>query len=250
VNDRFFDFPAKGQSLVQSGLRHKRDNRLLLALADFDHALSAAPRHAALLCEIAECLNGLGRHRRALLASGEAIAIDGGLAMAWFHRAFAHQMLSQPDLAAAAYLEVIRRDPGVTAAHARLANLHALQGRYQDARGFAEHALAQDPANATALLALVRADMAQDRLDQAEARLFTLLSTDDPDLKAMALSFLGDLRDAQDRAPEAFQAYRDAGLLLAQTQRARMQAQESGSAQLRRVIAAFHAPAGQTGTWQ
>ena len=61
----------------------------------------------------------------------------------------------------------------------------------------------------------------------------------EPTEGAMDGAVLGDLRDAQDRTAEAFQAYNAAGELRNQTQGARMGARESGSDQVRRVTAAF-----------
>jgi tetratricopeptide (TPR) repeat protein len=215
----------------------KKSNGLLKeALDDLQRAHALAPGSAKILCDLAECLNGLGRHKLAIMACGDALAIDDSLAAAWFHKAFAHQMLNQPDQARDCYRETIHRKPDMAAAHARLANIHALQGRNEEARAAAGRALALDACDVIAMTALARADIAQGRLADAERWVSRLIDSDDPDLKSIALGFLGDLRDAQNRTREAFEAYRAAGAFCraAHTRRAPF-GQESGSDQIRRV---------------
>lgn len=224
----------------------KSDGHLHDALADLQQAHALAPGSAKILCELAECLNALGRFRLAIMAASDALAIDDTLAAAWFHRAFAHQLLGQPDRARDCYCEAIRRDPGMAAAHAQIANIHVLQGRYDEARAAAGQALAHHPGDAIAMTAIARADIAQRHLVDAERHVSWLVDQDDAEIKAIALGLLGDLRDAQDRMAEAFEAYLSAGSLshVAYARHA-VFSQERGSDQIRRmtrVLAGLPAP--------
>lgn len=197
---------------------------------------SSQPQDAVSLARQADSLNALGHHRRALRAASAALAVAPDMAPAWFQAGLAQQMLNHPEEAVGCYLEALRREPQMTAAHARLANIHALQGRYREARAFAQHALALAPGDAGAVMALARADLGECRLDDAEPRLLWLADQDDPMLKSIALGFLGDLRDAQGRTGEAFAAYRNAG----EVSRASLPSpRESGSAQVRRITRAI-----------
>ncbi|HXC54632.1 MAG TPA: tetratricopeptide repeat protein [Rhizomicrobium sp.] len=227
-------FEARGRCRKQRGL-------LKDALDDLQRAHTLAPKSAAILCELAECLNGLGRHKMAILACGDALAIDEALPAAWFHKAIAHQLLNQPERACDCYLQTVRLKPDAAGAYARLANLSALQGRHAETRDFAERALALVPDDAVAVMALARADLAEDQFEDAERHLTWLVGNAEPDLKAIALGCLGDLRDAQGKTREAFEAYRDAGATFraAHAARAGQFGSETGCEQVRRVTRAF-----------
>lgn len=194
----------------------KRQNgRVEEALADLVQANRLDPGSARILGEIADCLNALGRFGKALTAANDALALEPAWAPAWFHKGFAHQMLNDLDAARAAYLEALRLDPGMADAAARLAALASLTGAHDEVRKFAARAEQAQPGHPIAVIALVAADLAEGRFDSAEPKLDALLHDPRtvPLTRAIALSHLGDLRDAQGRTHEAFEAYCHSGAI-------------------------------------
>jgi tetratricopeptide (TPR) repeat protein len=189
----------------------KREGRMEAALADFECVQEFDSANASNLNEIAGCLNALGRHRKAIAAASEAIELRPGMAMAWFHKGFAHQMLTELQPAELSYREAIRLDSTIVDAHGRLAGLAAARGDCAEARQHAANALAIQPNHPIAALTLASSALADGNLAEAEPRIQALLSYPTPLVRAVASSHLGDLRDAQGRTGEAFAAYRDAG---------------------------------------
>jgi tetratricopeptide (TPR) repeat protein len=185
------------------------------ALADLRQARALEPHSPRILGEMADCLNNLGRYNQALAAATDALAIEAALAPAWFHKGFAHQMLNELEQARAAYLEAVRLDPGMADGHARLAALASLAGAHDEVRKHATRAEAARPGHPIAAIALAATDLAEGRLDSAEPRLTALLRDPGaaPLTRAIALSHLGDLRDAQGRTHEAFEAYCRSGAI-------------------------------------
>lgn len=233
-------FEVRGMSALRAG-------RFAQALDDLDRARSLAPKNAATLCRIAECLNAMGRPRMALLACGDALAIDGALTAAWFQKGHAHQQMNQPDRARDSFLRAVQCDPTLAAGFAQLANLAALQGQGERARDFARRALAIDPGEILAVVALARADLADARYDEAEPRLHWLIdNAADPRIRAFALGGIGDIRDAEGRHGDAFRAYEEAGAAAAHEHQAPAFSAEPAHAQVRRMIALVRSLPAQT----
>ncbi len=183
------------------------------AIADLETALALDPRSATILTEIADCLNGLGHHKKACEAAAEAISYDPMLAQAWYQKALAHQMLNELEKAQSGYREAVRRDPELADALARLAAMAVEQSEHAAARDYADRALAVLPGHDVALLAHITLDLAQEQLDQADNRIHLLLANPrtPPLTRAIALSHLGDLHDRRAKRKDAFAAYREAG---------------------------------------
>jgi len=183
------------------------------ALADLENAVRMAPRSPELLTEMAGCLNALGDYERAKNVAADALTLSPRLAAAWHQKGYAHQVLTELDEAHACFLEAVRIDPRAADAHARLANIAAGQGRYADARSHAAKALAIEPGNGAAMVASAAADIADQRLDEAQSRLDVVLSDPAalPPVRAVAAAQAGDICDAQGRTREAFDAYCRAG---------------------------------------
>lgn len=227
----------------------KQQGQLEDALTDLAHARELAPGSAELLSETADCLNGLGLHRRALAAATEALRLNGNLAAAWYRKALALHMLGQFEAARGAYRETVRLNPLMADAHARLANMAVTQGDTQAARDHAARALAVEPGNAMALLARVACEVAEEHFEAAERQLGAILadaSTPAP-VRAAATAQAGDVCDAMGRTSEAFAAYRDSGMLWRAfyERRVRRPAPESPCEQLSRIAAKLKAmPAG------
>jgi tetratricopeptide (TPR) repeat protein len=194
-------------NLRAHGLR--LDGRPEEALADMRQALSLEPNSAVVMAEIADCLNSLGRYKQALAAADDAIAVDRTMAKAWLHKGLALQHLSELNDARTAFLEATRLDPNMADAHARLAALANISGAHDEVRKYAAKAEAVHPGHPIATIALVATELAEGKFERAEPRLAALLRDPDapPLMRANALSHLGDLRDAQGRTHEAFDAY-------------------------------------------
>jgi len=181
------------------------------AFADLMRAHELDPRSPWTLGDLADCLNALGRPKKARAAADSAIALDRRYSKAWFQKGLAHQTLRQIGHARSAYQMTVQLEPSHAEAHARLANIAAEQGDLSTARACALRALGAAPGHPMAVLALITADMGEGAFDAAERRLSIFLARPDvpAPMRAVAIAQLGDLRDAQDKTAEAFAAYSD-----------------------------------------
>jgi tetratricopeptide (TPR) repeat protein len=166
------------------------------------------PKHVDLLNALATCLSRLGRPREALEHFDGAIALAPD-ARLYFGRALALEDLSQLDLARAAFEKAVALNPALSEGWARLALLAVQRGDVHAARDLAARALAIDPKDATARIALAHAALEQKDLATAELQVSALVQDRAlaPVNRAYAMSLAGDILDAQDRTPEAFSAY-------------------------------------------
>jgi tetratricopeptide (TPR) repeat protein len=185
---------------------HAGDNAGALPL--LLQAREQTPRHVDLLNALGECLSRLGRPREALEAFDTALAIAPDTRL-HFGRALALEDLSELDSARAAFEQVVALDPAHSEALSRLALLVLQRGNVSAARDLAARALAIDPRDAAARIALASAALEQKDMTTAELQVSALVQ--DPDLgpanRAYALSLAGDILDSQDRTAEAFAAY-------------------------------------------
>lgn len=191
------------------GKRLKNQNEE--AFADLMQAHELNPRSPWTLGDLADCLNALGRPKKALAAADSALALDRRYSKAWFQKGLAHQALRQLDRAQAAYRTTVQLEPGHADAHARLAGIAADQNDAATARTHATRALATAPGHPMAVLAMITADISEGEFEAAEQRLVVFLARQDvpAPMRAMAIAQLGDLRDAQGKTEEAFAAYSD-----------------------------------------
>jgi len=246
---------------LESGLTHPRlfeararwhwaHERPADALNDFQRAYEMSPREVPILIQIARCLNTLGRHRLALVAAGDALALDGNSSAAWYQKAFAHHALAEMDAAWAGYKTCAELNPDHADALARLAIMACAQGDSVKARDFAAQALTIDPFNAMARTARISADIADRRFEDAGRQLDAILADPaaTPPMKAAAAAQIGDVHDALGHPDEAFAAYSDSGALWRSFYERRVPrpAPESPCEQLSRLAATLRrAPAGQ-----
>lgn len=111
--------------------------------------------------------------------------------------------------AQASYRRALDLDPRQAMALTGLARLAAGRGAHSEARGWAQKALAVLPGFPDAVLSLASAELGEQNLADAEARLRALL--DDvrlgPKERAYANGLLADVLDAKDYTDEAFAAY-------------------------------------------
>jgi tetratricopeptide (TPR) repeat protein len=185
---------------------HAGDNAGALPL--LLQAREQTPRHVDLLNALGECLSRLSRPREALDAFDTALGIAPDTRL-HFGRALALEDLSELDSARAAFEQVVALDPAHSEALSRLALLVLQRGNVSAARDLAARALAIDPRDAAARIALASAALEQKDMTTAELQVSALVQ--DPDLgpanRAYALSLAGDILDSQDRTAEAFAAY-------------------------------------------
>jgi len=188
---------------------HAGDNQGALPL--LLRAREQTPRHVDLLNALGTCFSRLGKSREALEVFDAALAIESDPRL-HFGRALALEDLSRLDAARSAFEQVVGLDPALAEAWARLAMLAVQRGDTKAAHELAARALAINPREAAARIALAHAALEQKDMTTAELQVSALVQ--DPNLgpgnRAYALSLAGDILDAQDRTAEAFAAYASA----------------------------------------
>lgn len=198
------------------GYWHESEGRLDAALTDLACASRLAPGDARIFVSMGRCLTHLGRLPEALIVLDEAIWLAPDLAPAHYEKAFALEQSGQLQPARASYETAHALAPAMANAAARLAALAARRSDWAETERLATLALALDPADTVAQLALVNRDMAQGDHADAEQRARVLVRSPDvvPQARANAFSVLADALDAQGRVDEAFAAYSEANAML------------------------------------
>jgi tetratricopeptide (TPR) repeat protein len=185
---------------------HAGDNQGALPL--LLRAREQTPRHVDLLNALGACFSRLGKPSESLEVFDAALAVETDPRL-HFGRALALEDLSRLDAARCAFEQVVALDPSQAEAWARLAMLAMQRGDAKTAHELAMRALAINPGEAAARIALAHAALEQKDIAAAELQVSVLVR--DPDLgpgnRAYALSLAGDILDAQDRTAEAFAAY-------------------------------------------
>jgi tetratricopeptide (TPR) repeat protein len=188
--------------------------RLQEAATDLEHAHRLAPDDVPVLNALGLILTKLDRAPEAAKVFRTAIAHQPDFVPAYFNLARACDMSGELDEARHCYeraAELSADRPSAAEPLAGLAWLASRRGDWDEARAYADRVLALAPAQTTALLAKIRADVQTGNLDAAETQLqqfFAMpsLSVDD---HYHAMGALGDLRHRQGRYAEAFTAYAD-----------------------------------------
>lgn len=179
------------------------------ALQDFRRALTFMPNNPVLLNAIGLTLTKMNRAIEGISAFDAAIAIDSNNATTHSRKGWALVAAGRPDEAVPSYERAISLQPNHADALAGLASIAARKSQRDEARNYAQRALAIDPTNATAIVALAMIDISAGQYEDAERRLRQLLDSDKADAHArgVALGFLGDALDGQEKYHEAFKAY-------------------------------------------
>lgn len=191
-----------------------------------ERAIAAAPNQAPILNSLAVA------RRRAGDISGarEAFARAAGLGLvdAWRNLGSLEEGAGQLDAAIEAYGRVLTHTPHDAVAHGALAGL--FEGRHDlpRARAHAEYALASDPMQASARIALARIHLRDTDFMAAEAAVRPLAQSERAlDVnKAIAWGLIGQARDRLDDAAGAFAAYTSGNQILLRTHAALLAASD------------------------
>ena len=205
-------------------LEHEDAGRFEQALADLRRAHFLSPKDYAILNACGLCLARMARPEEALQCYDQAIALNPDFEPLWFNRGWALEHLGEKRKAAESYLKTVELNPGHVLAWATLAHLASKRGDVAATRAYADKALALQPGEPTAILAL--ADIELSDPPTAERRLRELLGRADlGDYdRAVALGQLGDVLNAADRPADAFVAYQAGNDLFMKDARPRFEA--------------------------
>ena len=192
--------------------RSETDGDYAAAIAHLEEARSLAPGDAELLTASGAVLRKAGRLGDAVRMLDAAVAAAPRSAAAWLERGYAFHGGGALDDAAESYHTAARLDPGCAAAFAGFAQVAALLGFPVAVRRFAAKALAIDPREATALLALAAVDVDDGAFEEAIAALAGLLADDALPLaqRNAAAALLGRAHERAGNRDAAFAAFRDA----------------------------------------
>ena len=180
------------------------------ALADLTRAVFLAPKDALIQNSYGLCLSKLNRRPQAIAAFRASVAAEPSFAHAHFNLGMALEREGELIAAQQSYERALALRPDFVEPLARLAGLAARIGNWSTAHKLGAQVLAIEPKNAIALTAMMRAALAADDLENAE-KFLPPTDGEDPAFayeRAIAHSLLGDLRHAQARFPEAFDAYK------------------------------------------
>ncbi len=179
------------------------------ALADLERARTLDPDNVPALNALGLALGRVGRMVEALEAFDRVVALAPDFPPGHFNHGWASEQAGLLDQAQASYGRAVALQPEMAPPHAHLAALAALRADWAETRACAAKALALDPRQTTATLALARADFGEKAFDAAIARLNALLESEftQPEDCVAAQMLLGDVYDRLGRHDEAFAAY-------------------------------------------
>ena len=206
-------------------------------------ARTLAPKDPHVLNTLGICLTGLERTDAALQAYDAALRIDRDLAAVHFNRGALLEALDNITAARSAYERAAVLDRNYVDPLASLAWLDAQAGDAMSARRFGQSALKLSPSNVLAHMALASADLQQQDLTSAAARLSELSrnASLSPVNRSIVLGLIGDLHDAGNQPTEAFAFYEASNAALKTLNAAKYEApgQETALEQVRRLTAWF-----------
>jgi tetratricopeptide (TPR) repeat protein len=180
------------------------------ALADFRRLVVRFPQAPLLRAAMGKSQIKLGRLRPALESFDAAIAAAPDFALAHERKGLVLAMLGNPGAAQGAYRRAVELKPDFADALANLAMMATGGEEHSQIKSYAERALAADPGNATAIVALALLDVRLGEVAAGEAKLAIVLA--DPEFgndprAGLAVGVLGDALDDKDRTETAFAAY-------------------------------------------
>ena len=211
---------ALSDQALASGLRHpaplcvlsmslEMSGRFAEAIPYLRRALELLPTDASMMIALVRCLMGLDRPAEALPVLEAALELEPSYADAHAYKGQALGLLGRMLDAERSYARALEVEPANLVAKTGLAALCSHFGAHQEARAHAQAVLDAAPDHAPAAIVVAMADMAHGLPAAAEARIRALIAGPRP--SPWLFSYLGDALDAQDRAPEAFDAYSRSG---------------------------------------
>lgn len=183
-----------------------------------ERAVAIAPDDIGCRNALSLVLQRLDRGEEALRHVDELVRRQPDLGFAHANRGNALITLGNLGQARLSHLRAVELEPGNLVALAAIASIATRRGEHDEARGWAERALAVAPGFPDPILSLAAADLAAGDLGMAERRLRALLADGSvaPADRARAHGLLGDTLDAGGRYAEAFAAYTACNALLRQ----------------------------------
>lgn len=198
------------------GLAAMETGDLAAARTHLQRASSAAPKDPNIHNVLGIALKRSGELDRARAAFKRAG--DFGSGDAWRNLGNLEGDANDVDAAIAAYRAAVRTNDGDAAAHGSLAQMLERRHALTEARAHAERAMALNPGNDLARLALAQVALRQKVFAEAEGIALPLASgaSASKTNRALAWGMVGEARDRLDRAHEAFAAFQSANGLLAE----------------------------------
>jgi tetratricopeptide (TPR) repeat protein len=179
------------------------------ALRLLERAVSISPGDVGARNALSLCLQRLDRPAEALYHVDELLKKNPGLGFAHANRGNALIALGSLGRAKQSHLQALALDPGNFAATAALASIATHRGEHEEARRWAEQALAISPGFPDAVMSLAAAELAAGETARAQTLLHSLIldARVGPTDRARATGLLGDVLDAAGQYSEAFDAY-------------------------------------------
>lgn len=228
-----------------AGLARYDEGRFGEAVGLLKRARALAPKDPHVLNSLAMSLAAAGENKAGLEAYGAALRIDPSMAAVHFNRGMLLEKLNDLNAARSAYERAAELDSHYAEPIASLAWLDARAGDASSAEARAERALSLSNSNVLARMALASAALQRKDLNAAAERLSALNADPRPGSvnRSIVLSLIGDLRDAEGRAAEAFTAYEESNATLREAHAAQFAApgQQSPVEHVRQMTAWFEA---------
>lgn len=179
------------------------------ALRLLNRAVAISPGDVGARNALSLCLQRLDRPAEALYHVDELLKKHPDLGFVHANRGNALIALGSLGSAKQSHLRALALEPGNLAATAALASIATHRGEHEEARRWAEQALATAPGFPDAVMSLAAAELAGGATARAETLLHQLImdSRAGPTDRARATGLLGDVLDAAGRYGEAFDAY-------------------------------------------
>lgn len=214
------------RKVLDEGVRHplllnlrsfwfEQQGRDFDAQKDLDLAARLAPRDALVLNAYGILLARLQKRREAIAAFSSAIEVAPDFAQAHFNLGCAFEAVGDLPRGESCFTRALELKPDYAAVLSEMAGLAYRRGDWSKVVDHARRALAIDPNQHSAALALAAVSITQGDHAPAEALLSELLSnaTMSPGQRGLAMGVLADLRHAQLRFAEAFEAYTECNTL-------------------------------------
>lgn len=209
------DRPSDAGANQILGLVALEQGDISAALAHLQRADKAAPGQPHILNALGVALRrsgALAEARRAFTRAGERGLIDG-----WRNLGNLEANAGNALATAKAYERALTLNSGDVRSHAGAAQAYELLHQLDRAREHANKAIALDPANDVASLTLAAIALREGKLAEAENTAAAVIGRSrSATNQALAWGLIGDARDKSGDAAEAFEAFRNANLILLQ----------------------------------